>query len=209
MHIVIALFLALTGCRSEEPECSEALSCGFGEICVEGSCEVVGCATSAQCPMEHYCQDGVCNTGCLGDEDCYPSDECDTNTGECVDKACTDSHLDCGFKEFCNEFSGDCYDAGGYYCKKCNDDGDCGGNGNLCTGWGYCGVTCESDDDCPSGLSCYPFQDMNGNVMGYQCLTYCWLYEDLDDTLQEGGTVEPPPIIDPAFPTCPVMLEGM
>jgi hypothetical protein len=198
----------VTGCgNSEPPECSAEVACEFGEVCLSGSCEVVGCANSSQCPMEHSCESGTCTPGCTDDDDCYPGDACDATTGECSSEGCTDSHLDCGFNEFCNEFSGDCYDAGGYYCKKCNDDTDCGGNGNLCTGWGYCGVTCETDSDCPSGLSCFPFVDINGNIMAYQCLTYCWLYDDLDGSLDRSRPT--PAIIDPEFPTCPSVLEAM
>lgn len=169
----LGAFLACSG--SGELECDEETACSFGQVCVEGQCVTKSCATSAQCPMEHTCDDGTCTAGCGDESDCYPGDTCGEN-GTCEAKACRETHLDCGFKEFCNEFSGECYDAGGYYCKTCNDDNDCGGNGNYCYG-GFCGVTCEVDTDCPSGFQCYAFSDGLG-VQFYQCYTACGVYAD-------------------------------
>lgn len=89
---------------------------------------------------------------------------------------CTDSRLDCGYKEFCSP-AGECYEAGGRYCQDCEDDADCG-PGNYCLG-GYCGVACEDDTDCPGGFDCYPITDsLTGNIVGHQCWTACWLFEE-------------------------------
>ena len=188
-----ALVLLLMACGGEEPECSEEIACGFGEVCVEGTCRGKTCATSAQCDMESTCTDGKCVAGCAEDADCYPGDFCDLEVGSCTAAACRDSHLDCDFSEFCNFATGECYEAAGYYCGACVDDDDCGGNGNLCLNLGYtggyfCGVTCENNADCPAGYTCSGVQDRTGNLIGYQCITYCWLYDD------ERRAAAPPPL---------------
>jgi len=199
--VTAALLLSLLACGGDS-ECSAEVECSFGTVCVEGQCITKACATSAQCPMETTCDAGRCVDGCAEDVDCYPGDAC-SETGSCEPAACRDTRLDCGFGQFCNEFTGSCYDAGGYYCKPCNDDNDCGGNGNYCTGSGYCGVTCESDNDCPSGYQCYPFVDLAGDVQFYQCYTACWVYAD-----EGGGTTSPAGPIEPVPPPeCELVVE--
>jgi len=88
-----------------------------------------------------------------------------------VSAECSDTRLDCGFGEFCSP-AGECYEAAGFYCHSCNDNGDCGGNGNTCLS-GTCGVTCNTDADCPGGFDCYPVSDYAGNVVTHQCWTDC------------------------------------
>ena len=184
MNLLVVFLLACSG--KEEAECASDDACGFGEVCLEGQCKGRSCATSAQCGMEQYCLSGECKNGCEVDADCYPGDACDTTSstvGSCATAACTSSRIDCEFNQFCNSVTGECYDAGGYYCKSCNDDSDCGGSGNYCLNLGYaesdfCGVTCSTDSDCPSGYTCSPLGDLSGNIIAYQCLTYCWLYEE-------------------------------
>lgn len=172
---------SLLGC-TPEVECSEEVACGFGEVCIEGACQARSCATSAQCGMEQTCKNGACVEGCAEDGDCYPGDRCDSELGTCTAGLCSDSHIDCAFGEFCSGVTGECYDAAGYYCKSCVNDTDCGGNGNLCLDLGYassnfCGVTCTVESDCPSGYTCLPVGDGSGNIVTYQCATYCWLYD--------------------------------
>ncbi len=173
--------LTLFACEKENVECSEELSCGFGETCVEGVCTSNTCVTSAQCSMESHCSNGTCVDGCQNDKDCYPGDYCDLAEGACVSTPCYDSHLDCGFKEYCDQQSGDCREASGYFCRECEVDADCGGGGNVCAHWGlerdFCGVACETNSDCPSGFGCYDWQTDDGGITR-QCLTYCWLYID-------------------------------
>ena len=178
--LLSALFLA---CNDEPPECSQNIPCGFGEVCRDGSCVAQSCATSAQCDMESYCDQGACVQGCQEDGDCYPGDSCDLELGECKTAHCTDSHIDCDFKEFCNAVTGDCTEASGIYCKECVNNADCGGNGNVCMHWGlerdFCGVTCETEDDCPSGFICIDWNDTESDQPVRQCATYCWLYTDI------------------------------
>ncbi|MDP6934339.1 MAG: hypothetical protein QGG40_15540 [Myxococcota bacterium] len=208
-RVLYAVVLALlVGC-GESPECSEEVSCGFGENCVEGVCTGATCATSAQCEMESHCASGSCVSGCQQDDDCYPGDACNAE-GTCVTASCRDSHLDCAFKEFCNTATGECYEASGYYCGSCLDDDDCGGNGNMCLGFGFygdfCGVTCETESDCPSSFTCVNVVDGNGNALGSQCITYCWLYMEGPPAPQASSPVSLPQVrsADLSMGTCPV-----
>ncbi|MCK6503776.1 hypothetical protein L6R53_10320 [Myxococcota bacterium] len=174
--------LLLLACAAP-PECDADRPCaGFGELCVEGTCAVQGCATSAQCPMEQRCDAGECVAGCGEDTDCYPGEACDLATATCGPAACQDSHRDCAFQQLCDPDQGTCYDAEGYYCRSCDGDDDCGGNGNLCLSWSdngdFCGVTCQTDVDCPSGYTCTVIPDDAGNPISSQCITWCWLYAE-------------------------------
>jgi hypothetical protein len=175
---MIATLLLLLACGTKTTaECSENTPCSFGSVCVSGKCQEQLCATSDQCDIEQYCTEKhVCTSGCQADSDCKFGDVCDTDTNTCTPKKCGSGRVDCSFGQFCN-ISGECYDAGGYYCRSCNDDYECGGNGNLCIG-GYCGVACEHDSDCPNGYNCLAFTDLNGNVVAQQCYTACSLYAE-------------------------------
>lgn len=174
--------MSLVGCNKTEAECSETVPCGFGETCQEGVCVSQTCATSAQCEMETHCSKGSCVDGCAEDSDCFPGDICDLESGTCQAGACTDSHIDCDFKEFCNGVTGECAEASGIYCKSCELNSECGGNGNVCMHWGlqrdFCGVSCEVESDCPSGFSCMDWNDTETGRIVRQCATYCWLYID-------------------------------
>jgi hypothetical protein len=175
----LAGLLLVIGCTGADYECSETVACSLGSVCVDGSCVEQSCATSDQCGIEEYCDgSGSCVTGCQEDTDCMYGDYCDVENAECRSAECSDARLDCAFNEFCNIGTGECYDAGGYYCHDCDVDEDCGGNGNLCLNGGYCGVTCTTDSDCPTGYDCAGVSDISGNIIAYQCYTSCWLYEE-------------------------------
>ena len=190
--LLIFLFV-LCGCQTTEVQCADDESCGFGETCVAGTCTAKGCANSSQCGMEEHCTSGNCVSGCAVDADCYADSVCNFESGECEAAGCRSTTLDCGFQEFCDTLTGDCYDASGYYCRECSGgtDDECGGNGNLCLGFGaygdWCGVTCETETDCPSGFTCVGIVDGTGNPVSKQCITYCWLYiEDASAPPPEG-----------------------
>lgn len=196
----VALAAVAASCGKGKYECSEETPCDFGEVCIEGFCVEAACATSAQCPMEQHCEgDRQCHTGCANDDDCYPGDTCVCDgdacgagrVGTCETAGCEETSVDCDFKQFCNTATGECYDAGGQYCKACEPEtevADCG-EGNVCFA-GYCGVNCTGGRECPSGFECYGFVDEFGNVVTYQCVTYCWLYENNGNG--RNGVVAPP-----------------
>ena len=52
---MMLLFQLLIGCAQEELECSDDTTCGFGEVCVQGTCVRNSCANSSQCEMEEFC----------------------------------------------------------------------------------------------------------------------------------------------------------
>ncbi len=184
MNALPWLTLLLAACGGDF-ECDEVTPCDFGEICVAGECIVEPCATSAQCPIETHCgASRQCEPGCESDEDCKTGFACDgapDAPGECAPSECEVTEVDCGFREFCNTTTGECYDAGDRFCKPCEtatQESDCG-EGNYCL-YGYCGTDCSSGGECPSGFECVPVSDAGGNPLAWQCFTYCWLYEDYE-----------------------------
>jgi hypothetical protein len=170
--LVLTLVAACDG--TPDVECDQDNPCSFGADCIDGVCVSGLCATSEQCPMEQHCEARQCVAGCTTDTDCYPGFECG-DEGACVEAACVETKVDCGFREYCNTATGECYDAGGDFCRFCNDTAECE-DGNECLG-NYCSVDCSSGRECPSGFDCYGFVDQNGNVVYFGCYTYCWLYE--------------------------------
>ncbi len=203
MRVFLAGLLLLAACGKDpapEVQCDEDTLCPtVGDVCREGQCVESLCANSTQCPMESYCLAGECLPGCTEETDCYPGWTCDTTAQTCIEEGCTDTQNDCGFKEFCNLANGDCYDAGGQYCSFCDEDAECG-EGNYCINH-YCGVDCASGQECPAGFECYPFGDANGNIITYQCFTYCWLFDD-----PEGMKGKPMPPLPPKGKPLPLDL---
>lgn len=170
--------MLLSACRSPElggNECAQERPCGWGETCVNGFCVEGRCATSAQCPVEAYCDGGECRAGCRADTDCGPGKECDVAESACVDRPCQDTQVDCAFGEYCDTTTGLCFDAGEQFCRPCETDDTCG-DGNVCYA-NHCGVDCN-DRECPAGYDCLPLSDTFGNIVTFQCITYCALYED-------------------------------
>jgi hypothetical protein len=187
MRLLLVFFtMFVVACGGRTFECSADQPCsGFRETCVDGACVSRGCSSNLDCPMEQVCSNRTCEPGCASDRDCYPGDVCNVVDGECEPRGCIDTHVDCNFKQFCNSLTGECYDAGGVYCRPChpaNRINDCNGgdpNGtNQC--WNrHCTVDCSNGRECPSGFECFPFGDSSGNITTWQCLTYCWLYDDV------------------------------
>ncbi len=213
--VALVLLVGLAaGCKEDQAQCSEASPCeGFGETCVRGECVSRSCANSSQCPMEQFCEDGSCAEGCAEDSDCYADSFC--AEGKCAASGCRETSLDCDFKEFCDVATGDCYEAAGYYCRECQDDADCGGNGNTCLGFGmygnYCGVTCETSLDCPATFDCVPISDSSGNIISQQCLTYCWIYITDEEAARVAADTQGQPVPEPTpveSLVCPVEREG-
>ena len=184
-------------------ECNDTDACpNPTDICTSDfTCQQFKCATSAQCPMDSHCDNGDCIKGCVEDTDCKTGYKCTTETGSCDKVGCTDTTVDCGYKEFCNLGTGECYTAGGNYCKFCDDDSECG-DGNICFAHA-CGVDCSGGRECPHGFDCSPFSDSAGNIVTYQCITYCDLFTEYDPgsfMTASGKRQLPPETCAPATP---------
>ncbi len=196
--------VGLLACTGGGFECDEVTPCALGATCLNGECVEARCSTSAQCPMEQTCGPArECVPGCGTDRDCYPGSHCDTLTATCIQDGCTETKVDCGYREFCNQGTGECYDAGDLYCKFCNEDAECG-DGNLCLGH-YCGVDCSGGKACPSGFECYPWLDNSGQAYAFQCFTYCWLYDpDYVPGADRAPDIVTPPACADDFGVSPV-----
>lgn len=177
---LLLLVLAMTGCTPKECETSE--NCAPGTVCsVSGTCQQLACTSSTDCPVGNWCDldKGDCSAGCVSDNDCLPSEQCDVEQRQCFTPGCRNTKLDCGFGEFCNELSGECFDAGNAYCRPCERNEDCGNNGaNICLRFGgqldaYCGVDCSIDQNCPQGYTCVQVTNA-GAAVSFQCIAACW-----------------------------------
>lgn len=164
--------------------CFDATECssesGELETCIDGYCKAVECLSSSDCPLDNICDveddDYECKEGCNADSDCRAGKTCDD--GQCQEYGCRSTVLDCPRGHFCDEDSGDCYEAEGAYCTECNladNDWDlgettacddqllgndfCGGDGSYCVnfvevGTPTCFVSCDQQEDCPAGYTC-------------------------------------------------------
>jgi len=184
MRYLFALLLALAtlplvACTQE---CTTPADCGDGFVCTEsGTCQEIACTSSLDCPIESWCNDvGQCEAGCLNDRDCLPSSRCDQEQKECIPQGCRTSALDCEFGQFCNAVSGQCVDAGGFYCNECTTSADCGSSNNVCVGLGgqgtYCGVDCSGGQECPAGYSCGRVRTIGDVTVSFVCIAACWEY---------------------------------
>jgi hypothetical protein len=57
-------------------------------------------------------------------------------------------------------------------CQPCDDQGQCGGQGNTCLEFGegtsVCGVSCKTDEDCPQDYGCFQVAD-GDTIYDSQC----------------------------------------
>lgn len=163
--------LLLLGCGGGDGPagCSEDDPCDWGQVCIEGACVEGVCATSAQCPIEHFCFEDACYPGCRADTDCPFGSQCDLQLETCEPSACQDTQIDCGFGEYCDTTTGSCFDAGEQFCRPCERTNQCA-DGDSC--WNnFCAVNCN-DRECPSGFDCAPFRE-DGEIVAYRCIAYC------------------------------------
>lgn len=168
-----ALFAAaLAGCGGPpQPACEADADCGFGDMCVSGACEAVGCTNSSECPIGDHCSAArSCEAGCAADTDCAAGAVCDL-AGECVSQQCSDTRTDCAWGEVCDA-DGECVPETGIYCDTCEVDADCPG-GACWSGW--CGPTCGDRDDCPAGFDCLDVGSASSPEL--ICLSDCWNYK--------------------------------
>ena len=207
----VALLLGACGSKAVG-ECSEEEPCPGFESCVDGTCVAKSCSADSFCGMEAYCDVGECVGGCNSQDDCYPGDSC--AEGQCRSGGCRSTALDCGFNEYCDIATGECYPAPGYACRPCDggstDPDQCGNEENLCLNLGggygsFCGIQCDSEADCPGGYTCIPIGDEFGTVYTQQCITYCWLY--LEDDSASRVSAPPPNMLTVPRSASPVTVE--
>jgi hypothetical protein len=179
LSLALGLSLALSGCGIST--CETPADCPTGFVCTDsGSCQVISCNSSLDCPIESWCaaETGQCQAGCLNDRDCLPTQACDQDSLSCYVPGCRSTALDCDIGEFCNTVSGQCVQAGGFYCSECETSFDCGSENNWCIRMGtsqtYCGVDCSAGQECPRGYFCSRVRGAGNVTVAYQCVAPCW-----------------------------------
>ena len=194
MKVLIALLtLILTSCV-ENPSgeklasglsCENSAECPDGELCLERSCQAVGCVTSLDCDLEQYCSDNFeCESGCNNDEDCYAGDACDTTQGVCETYGCRDTVLDCEVGQYCNPTTLECYeDTRGHCMNLCTwDDLSFPPSDGLCVNYSGGSGTCQANafgqqSGCTGGAVCYPddpgsIEFTLGQMVPGSCITF-------------------------------------
>ena len=113
--------------------------------------------------------DGLCTmypaSGCTGDEDCPPGEHCED--GYCVPNAALEP------------------------CSPCTDHNECGGTDDLCLGGFadggmYCGASCTTGADCPTGFTCIEV----GGAPTNQCVPATMDCSDIPECVVSGDCPE-------------------
>ena len=145
--------------------CDDGNSCTVGDACMDGTCaaEDVTCDDGNDCTKD-YCDPttGACaslpSVGPCDDGD--PCTETICQDGECVTQSveagCCAAHEDCAVPwEACEPGENACFSVP---CADCDDDGDCGVDGNRCVlvdGISRCLIGCGDDPGlCPPDTLC-------------------------------------------------------
>ena len=74
-----------------------------------GAGSAIECSSSIDCPLEHFCSEGNCESGCREDADCLAGYECDSSLGQCEPLGCRQAYLDCEPGESCNLTTSECF----------------------------------------------------------------------------------------------------
>jgi hypothetical protein len=180
--IALAGLLVFGATACDQPQCEISSHCPEGQVCnSDGQCNAQACSSSLECNIEEFCdfESGNCTAGCQNDRDCLPTSSCNTETRTCFEPGCRNTQLDCEFGTFCNNLTGECYDAGGAYCRQCESSADCGSANNVCLRLGgsnqtFCGVDCSGGQECPRGYSCARVRSLGDVTVGFQCIASCW-----------------------------------
>jgi hypothetical protein len=140
--------------------CAADADCNFGQVfgsvCISGAC-APGCYTTSDCPIQPAAQN-VSKPSCVG---------ANLGTSPPVLGSCQAFCLtndSCPVNSFCNSATGTCsFNPGNQNCQPCLDaPSDCNAQTNYtCLGFIiegqqelFCGSTCATDADCPSGFTC-------------------------------------------------------
>ncbi len=193
------------GCSSADKAvpCSKNSECEVGQVCLEEECKTVECISSAECDIGKHCTaDYTCTAGCEEDTDCLAGETC--NDGTCEAYGCRNTQLDCGYGEFCDPTTGQCYPDDSGACSVCDPstDPNCLGMTQLgpCSSSGACpanqacyiteyddSFTCSNDSQCAADENCYNLGTISDPVGPYCTKTACF----------EGATF---PACDPSVP---------
>ncbi len=128
---------------------------GFAEVCQGGQC-IPGCYANSDCPIQPVAAD-VSKPSCVGENlgvsppvlgscqsSCISNDSCPVNSYCNADGTCSynPSNVNC---QACFDQVGDCNSLSNYSCLQFIVEG---------TTAHFCGSTCTTDADCPSGFGC-------------------------------------------------------
>ncbi len=169
--------LLFTSCGSQSVSCFDNGNCPEGQACLAEVCMDVECLSSSECGLQQFCNTAhyTCDAGCEINADCMAGETC--KEGVCESYGCRDTQLDCFIGEICNLSTGICEQAEGQHCESCS--GISCEEGAACFTFevgavnGYCQVECSSDDECPRGYDCGPYEGTN------YCFGACPLYDAL------------------------------
>jgi hypothetical protein len=145
----------LTGCSDSPPPevgspCSSLSDCRGDNnlICQDGACNVVGCETPSDCPLDATCLDKLCQP-----RQCDVPDSCGEGAlcwqGICVENGCADKSS-CGAAEVCLGSPPVCTQPP----ELCSDDSECPTGEACLVQKRQCVSTCAGDRDCRGQTYC-------------------------------------------------------
>jgi len=106
--------------------------------------QLLECVLDSNCDETNICKQGFCIPKCMSDDDCIGGEQCQTNTGKCVeclsDTDCDDG-ISCNGAETCDEET--CVTGA----SPCNDGLFCDESNDLC-------AQCLTSSDCSAREAC-------------------------------------------------------
>lgn len=176
-RVVVFLAMVAAGCGTSGGNsgtktgngaaCETDLTCGTGQVCLNGKCGVVECESLSDCGSKQVCiadPSGSAAKVCTGLQ-CSTSAEC-TGGAQCVNGICEGGTViggcsaasPCPGGQTCNSATGKCESTtpGASVCTACTAESDCGA-GAACVTLGngkFCALTCEGNGDCDAGFTC-------------------------------------------------------